>query len=586
MNSRLSPKQAASYLPQLRDTNSQVNPQKHFLLVESNKRLTSRQKGPSIKLCSSISPVSSDSINKGCSFSNWSSNSYINNSPLQSFDSKISKANNIYSEIAKLYEEIDNLNLSPHDKEKCKSFSTINCSDEKSLDQKSLRLDISDSVMDGKGTYIYDDNKIILELKKEIEEINQKHEQLEKLYFIDTNMLKKKIESKKKKYNELKNKHESVYCNQEKNNNQNENLVKRLCENEEKHRKEIKFYIKDINELNEKLSFASLEYSNAVEYIKKIKYEKKEIDEIKKENEEKVANLIEINNGLKNQICSLMEIINKSNDELAEAKRKIEMLENEIKHMIEAKKDYLALEEKLKFTTINMEFAVANYRELQQSFSAYREKASKTEKFLRLTIEKTSPSSPIYSSSQPIERSKTKKNSYIATKFTEIQSSEASQKLLKKISSLDDELISLKQELEKNNKDLAYSKKLLDEKSMLISQLESKQNELIRQQTEKVYKSSILSFAKFLKKQKKFVENAFFLLECEICKNQTVSSIRFPCSNSYQCRKTVLTEENCIKCRGPIKKAELAAMIELVKSFMINFAEDLELAKDIEEIIR
>lgn len=431
---------------------------------------------------------------------------------------------------------------------------------------------------------ISEDNKILLEMKQEMEELNQKYEKFEKLYFIDTNQLKRELESQKKKCIELESKHESICYNQEKNCNQNENLVKRLSENEEKLKKEIKFYIKDIIELNEKLKFANLEYSNAVEYIQKIKYEKKEIDEIKIKSEEKVTNLIEINNELKNQICSLMDAINKSHNELDEAQNKIEMLENEVNDMIIAKKDYLVLEEKLKFTAINMEFAITNYRELQQSFSVYREKAIKTENSLRLMIEKTTPTSPINSSNQLNERSKTKKNSNISTKFAESQSLETSQKFLRRISNLDDEVNSLKQELEKVNKDLAYTKKLLDEKNMLINQLEFKQNDLIVQQTEKSYKNSVLSFARFLKKQKKIIENAFFSIECEICKNQTISSIRNSCANSYQCRKTILTEENCVKCRGPIKKAELAVMIELIKSFKINFAEDLEFTKDIENI--
>lgn len=64
-----------------------------------------------------------------------------------------------------------------------------------------------------------------------------------------------------------------------------------------------------------------------MEYIQKIKYEKRYKEKISKESQGKVANLLEINNTLKSQIRNLRISLKKSYLELEEAKSSIEMLE-------------------------------------------------------------------------------------------------------------------------------------------------------------------------------------------------------------------------------------------------------------------
>lgn len=97
--------------------------------------------------------------------------------------------------------------------------------------------------------------------------------------------------------------------------------------------------------------------------------------------------------------------------------------------------------------------------------------------------------------------------------------------------------------------------------------MESKQTEHIALQIEETYKAATQSFIKFLKKHKKILSDSYALINCNICKSQTIFSINTPCANSSQCQKSLSKEENCEKCQGPIKKAELIIISDLLKSF-------------------
>ncbi|OMJ70572.1 hypothetical protein SteCoe_31427 [Stentor coeruleus] len=140
-------------------------------------------------------------------------------------------------------------------------------------------------------------------------------------------------------------------------------------------------------------------------------------------------------------------------------------------------------------------------------------------------------------------------------------------KLLRKTSNQEDEIINLRQELEKIHKDLAYSKKLIEEKNLQINRMESKQKDHIALEIEETYKTANLSFKKFLKKQKKILSDSYVLINCSICKTQTILSMKTPCANSSQCQKSLSREVNCLKCQSPIKKVELSILSDLLKFF-------------------
>lgn len=592
-NSNQSPREALLALPQLLGGNCQTNPPKHFFAAEDN-QLPSSQKKPTIKLYSSASPVSNDSVKKRCSFSNWAI-SEKSEKPSKNHQSKTNKAKNLYSEIIRLYEKIDSLNLSPNEKEHLSAFSILCHTDEKSLiHQKVLNADNFESAIEenSKESQIESNEisqninkEIIAILKQEIDKLNKRNTKFEELYCTDTNILKKKIESQKIKYKQLEIDYKNICEKHEKNNINYECLLEKMHDTEKNYKAEIDNYINQINQLNEKSACTNLEIINTVEYMQKIKSDKKENEIHNKEKNEKIENLIEYNNGFKTQITNLTYILKNTLSELGEAKKTIEMLEIEIKQLKDVKRDYLVLEEKLKFTSINLEFANANYRELQQSYAVFRDKAIETESSLRLKIEKISPNSPINSSSQSTERSKLRRYSTQASKITENLSQKSLQNFTKKISNLDDELLKFRHELDKSNKDLAYSRKQLEEKKLLISHLESKNKDFIAKNSEEVYKSSILNFAKFLMKQKKILESAFLLIKCEECENEIISSTRVPCGGSSQCRKVIITEENCAKCSGPLKKAKLAVMMEVIKSFKQKYANgDEALAKTFDQV--
>ncbi|OMJ70570.1 hypothetical protein SteCoe_31425 [Stentor coeruleus] len=639
-NSNQSPKEVSLALPPLREGACQTIPEKHFFIAE-DKQLPSKQKNSNGKLCSSVSPVSNDSINKGCKFSNWTS-SCKHEKPSKIHEPKIKKTNIPCSEISRLHDKIDSPSLSPHEREKVKTFSMLCDTDEKlSIHQKALNAENLDSVFEKnvKELEIADNEinqthikEIISFLKLEISILNKKYTKLDEVYCMDTNILKKKIESQKNKYKQLEIDYKNICEKYEKDNNRYDYLLKKMHDTEKNYKTEIDNYVNKINELNEKSKCTNLEFINTVEYMQKIKSDRKEKEEDDREKDEKIESLIEYNNGLKTQITNLSNVLKNTLMELGEAKKDIELLEIETKELKDSKRDYLALEEKLKFMMINLDFANTNYKELQQSFILFKEKATVTESSLRLKIEKLSPTSPINSSTQSNERSKLRRFSTQATKITENLSQESLQKfsnersklrfstqatkitenlsqeslqkffkkasnlddelsnlrheLFKKASNLDDELSNLRHELEKSNKDLAYSRKQLDEKNSLISQIEFKNSDTMAKSIEEADKASILKFVKFLNKQKKITENAFFLIECEECENQIVSSMHMPCENSFQCKKNILTEKNCAKCRGALKKAELSIMTEVIKSFKQKYAnEDLALAKTIDQVI-
>jgi hypothetical protein len=214
--------------------------------------------------------------------------------------------------------------------------------------------------------------------------------------------------------------------------------------------------------------------------MKKKHIEKREKDELIRDLQDQIKILQEDNKAKEEKSNSLSQAIKTVNDEFQKEKSKFQKSQEKFKTYKELQEKCLTLESKLKETSSCLNFVNGNLKDIQISFSKYKEKAEETEISLKSQISKYQPSSIDNPSlNWTNEKAKIRKN--LSLTYNPL-SKVPDQSLSTQIFSLETQLFQSSQQISKLTQDLQYYKKQLDEKDKLIHHIEQKsQADLISQ---------------------------------------------------------------------------------------------------------
>ena len=395
---------------------------------------------------------------------------------------------------------------------------------------------------------------------------------LEEMYNNDTNQLKYEIDHSKAQYRRLEADFETIKSKLESNH-------KLLDENAKKYMEQIQMQEKSYYNLKEQYDTKNLEVNGLNEFIRKIQIEKQAKLELIKDLQLQVGIILENNKFLETEQSALKRTIKTKDEELLTEKnltKNVEKYINEIKALTDQNQK---LFESSKELQKDIEFITINYKEIQQSYARFREQAQEKENTLQAVISKMNDSSNALNTStiKAQERTRIRRTHTLVNTINEGATIDGSTRLITKITGLEEELASYREELEKLNKNLNYSKKIIDEKNHMIEKLElDLKSEVQNMKTE--LNSQVHSFVEDID------TNAYELvdlLKCELCGNRTGQTFMFwPCDHIL-CEKCLNFEEFCMKCGASSRIIK----IELIKTLVSKFQRQIRSIDELKKVL-
>ncbi|OMJ73680.1 hypothetical protein SteCoe_27587 [Stentor coeruleus] len=305
----------------------------------------------------------------------------------------------------------------------------------------------------------------IEDLKYKIQVMESKYSILEGVYQNDTNNLKKCLEKFKNDFKRLLGENEGLRSKLENINKKNDEQIKL-------HQSNNAYQKNELLDLQGKLTQKKLEIVQLEDIMKKKHIEKREKDEFIRDLQDQIK-ILQENNQAKDELSkSLTQAIKTVNDEFQKEKSKFQKTREKLKTFKDLQEKCLTLESKLKETTNCLNFVNGNLKDIQISFSKYKEKAEETEISLKSQISKFQSSSVNPPSSNwTNEKSKIRKN--LSLTYNPL-SKVSDLSLQNQIFTLENQLFQSSQQISKLSQDLQYYKKQLDEKTILINHIEQK----------------------------------------------------------------------------------------------------------------
>lgn len=361
-----------------------------------------------------------------------------------------------------------------------------------------------------------------ISLNQELINIKYKYEELERVYFSDTNMLKRETEKKKLKYKQLKEDHQLL-------GQRYELLNEKYREKTEESEKFQESFEKNKRKLEKK--YKDLEYQQILnrrvlegvkDYNNKLIKGDEEMAQVLLEEKSEFENFVKKQN---QKILVLKKIIDEKNSEIDKQKQKIEALELEVIEMTSIKEKNFKLVKKLNKAKKALNNAVLDCKSISLTHTENMRRFSQTEIDLKNTINNLS-----YATSIKLERiSKIKAlKSPACYKGLFENADENFQKLLRKIEILEDDAKMYKEENQKLVKDLDYMKKSIEEKNFQIEMMEKIFRENDENKVNQIKQIVLKNVAKVIKKYEKKIEKLSFEPYCDKCigsfeKNDNIS---------------------------------------------------------------
>lgn len=578
----------ALVLPHLPNSGFQTSTSRHQK-IEARKLSTSRHKAQRIKANFSESPNNTNCLVQNSTLSDLPLTSKIDKNGL-SLEAKKVRAGILTNGHTKILEEIKTMR-NFNDKEESsgvvffpsESTETIKLSES---NPKTLKKEANDNEKTQEpqkkkdlNTRAFENTKKFSEDKQKVKnpqyDIVKKYQNLEEIYTTDTNMLKKKLEKKKFKLEILRKEHKNFVSKYEDIYEKYEITVKELKETEKNYKNKMIEFQSKITEMTENLITKDMELTHTIDTMHKIKHDKKRNEEQQREYQDMSKSLLETNSSLKLELTSLKNLYQTLQSDFIAEKQKSALFNNTHLELINIKEAYSSLEENLKISQQNLEFVSRNYREIQQKFSTFQEKAAETESSLKSAIEKISLSPNNIQFNGNIERSRSRKLSSISKSSNDSGQTDNFARLIKKIANLEEENVSLQQEIMRLNQDLTYSKRVVDEKNILLAVMEKK----IQTQSEdckgEIWDNCIDDTLRYFKEYKKKIKREIDLGFCVSCKKKCQKLGEFRPSKS--CSKNledVLSK--CLECEIYKKVLGLKGICALIMAFKAEYKNKVE----------
>ncbi|OMJ81935.1 hypothetical protein SteCoe_17526 [Stentor coeruleus] len=307
------------------------------------------------------------------------------------------------------------------------------------------------------------------DLKKENGELKKKVADLEEEYTIDTNLLKKNIEKEKQKNNQLTFELDKSTIKYETLSRKYEGILENSNNREKSYKSEIEDLKNRLNILTEEMNYKNLEIAQINEYLQKKRKNSKIKENTLKDLHEK-NQVLEAEHNLRNEeLITVKTTLKRTQTELESQKNKFITVESYIQSLNNKSTDNISLEQALSEMKENYNFISKNYKELQKAYFNLKEKSYETEQNLLASIEKLKKSAQNNIGNFVNEPKIKKMKTFSSISNVEMASKDMVSRLLKKISTLEEEIVFYKNEIEKFNKDLVYHKKVIEEKSEMIS---------------------------------------------------------------------------------------------------------------------
>ncbi|OMJ81933.1 hypothetical protein SteCoe_17524 [Stentor coeruleus] len=313
-------------------------------------------------------------------------------------------------------------------------------------------------------------------LKKEIEELKKKIASLEEKYTKDINFLEKNIEKEKQKssmtiikldewtdkYNSLSRKYEAV--------------LDSFVDKEKSYKIEIEELKNKLKQANEEINDKNQEIIQINEYLqnkrKGTKIKSNTLKDLSEKNK-----LLEAEHSLQNEeLNTVKTTLKRTQTELENKKNQFATIESYIQNLNNKNINFASLEQTLSDLNKNYNFVSANYKELQIAYFNLKEKSYENEQNLLASIEKLKNSAQ-NNIINPINEPKFRRmNTFSSESNIENTTKDMMSRLLKKISTLEEQIRLYQNDIEKSNKDLIYTKKALEEKCEMISIMDKQIN--------------------------------------------------------------------------------------------------------------
>ncbi|OMJ67659.1 hypothetical protein SteCoe_35124 [Stentor coeruleus] len=566
-------------LPHLPSSGFQASTSRHGK-IEARKLSTSRHKAQRIKANYSESPNSINSLAQNSIVSDLPVASKIDKNGL-SLEVKKVRAGILTNGNTKILEEIKTMRHF-NDKEESSGviFFPLDTTETLKLPENNKKLLTNEAYDNEKtqepqkkkdlDTHSFEKTKKYSEEKQKVKisqfDIVKKYKNLEEIYTKDTNMLKKKLEKKKYKLEMLKKEHSNFVNKYEDVNEKYKITLKELEETEAKNKSLMGEFQNKITEMTEKLITKEMELMHTTNSIQKIKHDKKKNEELQREYQEKTKSMLEANDSLKLELTSLKNLYQVLQSDLIAEKQKSALFDNTRLELISTKEAYSNLEENLKVSQQNLEFVSSNYREIQQKFSAFQEKALETENALKSTIDKINLSPGNIQFNGSIERSRSRKFSSISKGSNDSGQTDNFARLINKITKLEEKNLGLQQEVMKINQDLAYYKRILDEKNTFLAVMEKKIETQAEDCEDKAFNNCVGDILKYFKEYKQRLKRDADWGMCASCKSKSQKLGEF-CSKKSISKNLCNTLSKCFECDTYKKVLGLKGIREVIMAF-------------------
>lgn len=417
------------------------------------------------------------------------------------------------------------------------------------------------------------------EIQDMIEEQLKHYKSLEEMYSTDTNQLKYENERLKAQCKKMEVDFDYTKARLD-------SVSKSLDECTKRYMAESESQERSIMNLKQQYDTKYLEVYGLNEFIRKIQGEKQvKLDQIK-DLQMQLINVAESNRMLETEELTLRRIIKAKDDELAIEKSMSKAVEDYVHEVKVLKEQNHILSETTKDLQKELEFVTLNYKELQQNFTHYREQAAEKENTMQAALNKMNDSSSILSCSsiKAQERTRIRRTNTLVHNITDGLPKDSSSRLMSKIAGLEEEIAIYREEIDKLNKNLNYSKKIVEEKNHFIENLELKMKSQIITETENAkieLNSHIYNCVECIDSN---ANELIDLLKCEVCDNRNGQTFMFwPCDHIL-CQKCLNFEEFCTKCGVTSRIIK----IELIKILSSKFQKQVkciqELKKNLKEV--
>lgn len=577
----LSAKPNSLILPHLRENNQALTTRRLILPPEEPKNFTIRHKNSKSDSFFSPSPRGHNPPVKTSYGHEWSA-ALMGEKIILKPDPKTQAAEELYQRLLKTFGELDSLDLNDIEKQRVKKSTTFANVEERIMEISREALN-AQSRENTENSFIQKNKSPIMlsfdttsedvsKYTQIIDELKKKIIRHEEVYAIDIGILKKKVEKRRKDFKKLEGEYENLLAKHDKALFKYESLVKSAKDSEKLLKAEIEEHKQKLKDMNEMIHNKNYELVQATGYMQKNKIDRREKEEVIKELQDKVCHLADINTKYISEVSSLKSQLKSLHSELEVEKKNASLLPSALSDIKSLQFLNSDLEEKLRISGISIENLQGKLVKANEDLSSCREKAEENDAILRSTIEKLTGAaliSPI-NTHVPQEHPKIRRHSDHTQKSLDNISSDMNIRLISKVQTMKDDMVSCQQDIEKYKKDIEYYKKSLEERDEFIKQVESKL--ISEMEEEKLYarKEAIRDIFRFVKQFEKSKGKFYDLYSCEGCKDSIIRQIFWPCESDV-CKRTADIEEVCENCRVPGKTIKVRMMKELIKAFRDKF---------------